>query len=322
MCIPAEPELEAPSWVPDWRATSKSPSKATPPYGSGFQAAALSKAVIRYEDPDILEVTGAKRGTVHKVIEPLHGDAGDAIKRILELTPVDSRNMIYPTGESRLDAWPRTMCHDLLKQRYPEWIAPTLSDWNDQFLNILASPEPLDILHHPIMSAQTYEHTVEAINHTAFLQTDGGHFGFGPTGTQPGDHICILLGCWAPIVLRAVSPDLFKVQGSCYYHGLMDGEAFLGSLPEGWTVLQYSINGMYLPRYLNGLTGEVHVNDPRLGPLPPDWVHVDVERTATDPLFVDSFKKVATGETVDSDPRILLDALDRRGVKLERFRLI
>lgn len=59
-------------------------------------------------------------------------------------------------------------------------------------------------------------------------------FGLGPPDLRPGDTVCILIGCSAPIILRKVSRfgqnSPFKFIGGCYVHGVMDGEA-ISSMP-------------------------------------------------------------------------------------------
>ena len=47
-----------------------------------------------------------------------------------------------------------------------------------------------------------------------------------------GDVIFLLLGCNVPIVLRAVGNDRYNVVGSCYLHGITEGEA-MGPLKSG-----------------------------------------------------------------------------------------
>ena len=53
-------------------------------------------------------------------------------------------------------------------------------------------------------------------------------FGLGPTKTQEGDIVCILLGCSVPVVLRKVGtldPPAFQLIGEAFIYGMMDGEA-------------------------------------------------------------------------------------------------
>ena len=62
--------------------------------------------------------------------------------------------------------------------------------------------------------------------------TANGFVGNGPDAMEPGDSICILAGGPLPYVLRPV-PDAaclntFELVGSCYVHGVMDGQAVDG----------------------------------------------------------------------------------------------
>lgn len=62
--------------------------------------------------------------------------------------------------------------------------------------------------------------------------TTNGFVGVGPGAMEPGDSIYILAGGPLPYVLRPV-PDAaclntFELVGSCYVHGVMDGQAVDG----------------------------------------------------------------------------------------------
>ncbi|KAK3380813.1 heterokaryon incompatibility protein-domain-containing protein [Podospora didyma] len=54
----------------------------------------------------------------------------------------------------------------------------------------------------------------------------GPLFGVGPSGSEVGHLVCILLGCSVPVVLEPSKREgLFRVAGEAYVHGIMDGEA-------------------------------------------------------------------------------------------------
>jgi hypothetical protein len=57
--------------------------------------------------------------------------------------------------------------------------------------------------------------------------TNGGYFANLPSITEPGDEIWVIQGCRLPVVLRKSQnrPGMFRLVGSCYCHGIMDGEA-------------------------------------------------------------------------------------------------
>jgi hypothetical protein len=51
-----------------------------------------------------------------------------------------------------------------------------------------------------------------------------GMMGMGPTQVELGDHICLLMGCDIPIILRSEGHH-FVLVGEAYVHGFMQGEA-------------------------------------------------------------------------------------------------
>jgi len=121
------------------------------------------------------------------------------------------------------------------------------------------------------------------------------------------------------MVLRPTSEGNFKVIGPCFIFGLMEGEALLGEIPAPWTV-QYL--GLFDRNFLNKETQEIITQDPRLASLPSEWESVDVTRTNDEPIHFAYFRNKLTGELMNSDPRILPEALEKKGIKLETFSLV
>jgi hypothetical protein len=91
--------------------------------------------------------------------------------------------------------------------------------------------------------------------------TEEGHVGAGPAATRPGDQIAVILGCMRPLLLRCrnrdedvmanskeekseQSTDAFSIVGPCHAHGLNWGEAILGPLPQGTTLI-WSFSGPF-----------------------------------------------------------------------------
>jgi hypothetical protein len=85
----------------------------------------------------------------------------------------------------------------------------------------------------------------------AFFITEKGYMGTGPPDIAAGDEIWVLLGSTVPFVLRSIEEGTIQgdvssseppnaagefhlVLGDCYVHGIMDGEAMIGS-EEGLT---------------------------------------------------------------------------------------
>ncbi|KAM3422116.1 hypothetical protein BST61_g2487 [Cercospora zeina] len=107
-----------------------------------------------------------------------------------------------------------------------------------------------------------------------FVFTEDGKVGIGADGTQPGDLVVALLGSTNLSLLRpaerasASSQQYHQLVGFCFMHGYNWGEALLGPLPEGITVVP-RLNperGVYNPHYFEASTGEASFWDPRI-----DW---------------------------------------------------
>lgn len=94
-----------------------------------------------------------------------------------------------------------------------------------------------------------------------------GHIGVGPLGVEIGDEIYAILGCRSLIVLRpSKGKGSHLVVGPSFVHGLNWGEALLGPLPDGCTVIprfQPSRSG-YVPQYVNNKANTESMWDPRI----------------------------------------------------------
>jgi hypothetical protein len=105
----------------------------------------------------------------------------------------------------------------------------------------------------------------------------------------------------------------------------MNGEALLGPLPAPWAPLRTTDSrGLYQVGLFNTET-KIKVSiedDPRLGAMPPEWERLEVVPSPDDPFYVQRCRNKVTGEEINSDPRLLPQELERRGVKLQTFRLV
>ncbi|KAL8282637.1 hypothetical protein RB600_005876 [Gaeumannomyces tritici] len=146
----------------------------------------------------------------------------------------------------------------------------------------------------------------------------------------------------------------YTVMGECFIHGLQDATALLGPLPGPWRVELAVAHGNRLSVWFVGRSrkttaaagGVVRTReDPRLAgvPLPGAWERLrgrrglpeeeqdgegegegeEEEEEADDPEMFDYFRNRDTGEVVNSDPRMMPEALEARGVSgLQRFALV
>ena len=57
-----------------------------------------------------------------------------------------------------------------------------------------------------------------------FCMSESGRMGWIPEAGKKGDFISVLHGCFLPVLLRPKG-NAYEVIGTCYIHGIMDGEA-------------------------------------------------------------------------------------------------
>ncbi|KAH7142747.1 heterokaryon incompatibility protein-domain-containing protein [Dactylonectria estremocensis] len=307
------------SWIPDLSGDlSELISR-----GVGF-VSGMSRAEATYRAPDVLEVCGILVGTVKSNKGAYPDDTSKGLAALHSWKPDNLVAGIYPTGESVLDAFITTLIQDRLRDRFPAvatW--SSLQEFKDKLTKLLASFENPSDGHSNNVDIGSYAHDLRFLPKQAFVTCERGYFGLGHRDTEPGDIICAFLGCKVLVILRPATGGSFQVVGSCYLHGFSSTEAFLGPLPASW-VIQYKPDscGVETPYFFKKDTGEEAQEDPRLGELPSEWEAVQADRTRDDPHFFMWFRNKVTGETMNSDPRMLPEALRDRGVDLQTFRLV
>jgi hypothetical protein len=105
------------------------------------------------------------------------------------------------------------------------------------------------------------------ITRCPFVVSANGYVGVGPIGSQIRDEVFAVLGCRSLMLLRPSSDRRsYQVVGPCFVHGFNWGEALLGPLPDGFTVIprfQPSRSG-HLSHYVNLKTETESMWDPRI----------------------------------------------------------
>lgn len=149
--------------------------------------------------------------------------------------------------------------------------------------------------------------------------TDDRRFGIGPGTASLGDSIYVLMGSHFPFVLRALKEGReHQIIGPCYCTGLMDGEAFLGPLPNHQKYILLDPVRLRGPAFVNTRTGERKYEDPRLGRPPRKWTRNKCGKEDWEFEFVHR----DTGEIQRYDPRLTSTALSKRGIKIEDIILV
>lgn len=159
-----------------------------------------------------------------------------------------------------------------------------------------------------------------------FFVTEHGQLGCGPPSVAPGDEVCVALGSSNPILLRSTYPEgqseMYRYIGPLYVHGLMEAQALLGALPFHWDLIIDRVGSKRGFLFLNQQTKEKVLEDPRLGPLPVDWEAVEKEDEANLEFYVQHYRNKITDEMINSDPRLVTEALKARGVDVTTITLI
>ncbi|KAF5709411.1 heterokaryon incompatibility het-6 [Fusarium mundagurra] len=161
---------------------------------------------------------------------------------------------------------------------------------------------------------------------SGYTKTRNGSFVCVPTGSRRGDVIVTLLGLRSNLVLRPQPKDgSYLVIGPCYHPDFSDGQALLGDDFRGWQ-RGWCTSTRMLAFWKEGRP--IHRSDPRLDgvALPDGYTEhvISISGPETQrPIWIhkDRDRKGARKEP-DCDPRMSEDELKKRGVPIQRFRLI
>ncbi|CAN9214094.1 unnamed protein product [Alternaria alternata] len=257
------------SWILD---LSSAPRKTVRP--GVMQAAANSRSQYTYVPPHRLDVTGIRHARVVTRSASIPPDIAQAAKLLETHQPIGWSGKLYPTDESVLDAWIRLLQVDTLQDRIPnDRQSPLLKDLKTRWSDAVTQDQT------PREKSLISPRTIERLHGASLIELDNGYLGFGPSTARPGDCLVVLLGCYAPMILRPQENGAYIVIGQCYVQGLMDGEALLGDLPTSWTVQQHRNDGAVVFEYYNSDTTCLTSEDPRLPPLDEGWRKVWRPRT-------------------------------------------
>jgi len=317
-------KVDAPSWIPDFSSRHFRESSC------GFQqhSSGLSRCETRYESPNLLHVVGKQCATVSAVSDRFSRRDGMsqaiATLKLWYSLPNREPTITNPTGVAFSDVFATMLQQGRVRERRHEGTDSflTLGAWRNLMDRMMACPpgkSPLSITGERTSSLYIHD-AFTYVNGWAFIQTYEGYVGLGPPDAKDGDLLCIFLGCASPVLIRESSPGgHFRVIGPCYVYGLHDAIGILGPFPEPWHGKLENRPGTRTRLvYHNNDTGEYTYDDPRLGSLG-DWKRIEHETEHDDPEIFEYFRNKTTGEVMNSDPRMLPDALKARGVNLTTF---
>jgi hypothetical protein len=102
-------------------------------------------------------------------------------------------------------------------------------------------------------------------NRRSLIVTEHGNLGLAPARAQPGDIVCVLFGCPAPLALRPKGENKYEVVGKCFVDGIMNDEAVFGELPGSVGYRPCRLEGTTaIYEYFDKDSAETLPEDPRL----------------------------------------------------------
>ncbi|KAK7431767.1 hypothetical protein QQZ08_001707 [Neonectria magnoliae] len=320
-CTPEQRTIQAPSWVPD----------IYPEYPYSYNSAhqlvsGCSELQYRYEGPNKLLVTGVRFDTIESVGERAPTSGFGALRSIRSWEPKDLFSAQYRTGVSLLDAYTITLLQFCIRERHQiEKGWPTLEEAKRYLRNKIFSTATQ---HKTALNLSNYldDLLFKRCQGRSLFKTAGGSIGLGPAACQPGDVICVILGCDRPLVFRPAPDGTYHFLSHSFVYDLQDSQALLGPLPSPWRVQvfdHFEHEFRHYNYYFNPDTDTLTPEDPRLEALP-EWERIPFDKlerrlTGDDPEVLDFFKNTTDGRVVNSDPRMLPESLRKRGVELETF---
>ena len=303
------------SWVPDWTIPSEGTMISN-------QAACLgTQAQAHCNDQNMLVVSGCLVDTLH-VVEQMPPTTtfptripqlGTIVRKFMRGHTEDEP---YVAGGLVIDALCRTLCCNTFAGGFmpPVPDFPDLQESKEHVRNLM---DP-----HKLVQMHRYFEGVNTMTlGRAFFRTRNGYIGLAPSSIKSGDQACVVLGCRSPLILRPTDDQRYMLVGECYVDGFMDGEALLGTLPSNWQYVRryFPDLGQNYDVLMETTTGDIQVEDPRLGPLPVGWHIADHGKKHAYSRF--SNEQMGVYGTVE-DPRLSPEALKARGVKLQDICLV
>jgi hypothetical protein len=249
--------LVGPSWMPDWTAPRALLLNVLNVSCSGnTDAEALCIA------PDVLRVNGVLFDIIDEIRELQAFDDAEVRATIREFWLSGSKP--YPSGQSVVEASAWTL-----------WLGILTEKWSTSASSSLAEVRPhlQELKDHGACSIDALL-TLENISNYNIFRTKKGYHGISPAGIAPGDNVYVVSGCDSAVILRNQPNEKHLFIGCAHIHGIMDGEALLGPLPEDYMLVIGDPEAVPAERFRHRATGELTMHDPRLQSLAEDWRHV------------------------------------------------
>lgn len=227
--------LEVPSWCPDWSAPLK--TVVLPVYG--WSACGFISASVSFSEKECTAsgLIVSRVSTTHLYSTNPLKDRAEAFFEFMESIKPSLRRStdLYKTTQGIAEAYCRTLTEDRMSdQDYPVNSQLSMEQCRMFLEAIWWEDDDTEGAFKQVDQSQITGYMIaiaSALEGACFVTTSCGYIGIAPATTRAGDVISILFGCHKPLVLRPVKgtddgalDQKYLVVGSCYIHGLMNGE--------------------------------------------------------------------------------------------------
>ena len=304
-----------PTWVPDWTTPKESSMM--------YHARACSTTTepqARCDKANVLIVSGCLVDTldiIQQISPSPFGHSSEPLRKIVRNILGGKAEMdTFAARDSLIDSVCRTLCYNVFSESFLPLMpdVPNTQESIKYVRDLMANRE--------LAEYDKYNHLVYGhVKGRASFQTRNGHIGIGPQSIRAGDQAYMVLGCDNLLLLRPNDAQTYKVVGECYVDGFMESEVLLGALPSNWQRVERrlpDLDGAF-DAFMNVQTGDIQVEDPRLGALPAGWRIADHSEKHAYNLFSNEELGVTATR---SDPRLSPEALRAKGVPLQEIRLV
>ncbi|KAM0811959.1 putative WW domain-containing protein [Seiridium cardinale] len=315
-----------PSWLPDLNGYAN--GRLYPFLNIATSAAGQSRAHTVYLSDTELSVAGFHMASI-SFVEAFDVKTYEDIASLwTRRGPGFEPNIIDPNGETQFDALVQLLTFEYMTASYFERSNRLYLDAKS-LKDLIIDLSSRDLSQWGALSDNAMLwRTFGYLEGKVIFTTQDGYVGIGLSSIRPGDKVAVLLGCDFPVILRPLPTGQYQFVSGCLMHGVMYGEAILGSIPPPWQVKVW-MQGQYMElKYYNPETEEHAAMDPRLEgiPIPPEWQRKRFTHTPEDPNNCCKFINKVTGEVINYDPRMSMDAINERGLpgqrKVEMIQLV
>lgn len=225
-----------PSWIPHWHikeVDEDMPKGLAEVFNAGDGHTLDFESVISRSDPDVLVLTGFQVDIAstlfparqfeffwdgHELSHMIQNIQGCLDAKHIEASNLGATLIVGTTHSSERAA-------DEFCNNFSGFLTYTKETGQTPELSQAGRNDEHD-QHSDLASLWAYHQALyNALDNRCFFITASGYIGVGPRTMHSQDIIAVLYGSKWPVVLHPVENGQFRVLGTCYVHGIMDGEA-------------------------------------------------------------------------------------------------